>query len=42
MAEKQRLEAHQAQNEMKNPHHDIKKIRPYLLNGFKTGIDLAL
>lgn len=33
---------YQDQKASKNPNHEKKKTRPYLLIGFSTGIDLAL
>lgn len=30
-----------AQKEMKNPHHEKKKTRPYLFTGLRTGIERA-
>ena len=34
--------AYQLQKAMKKPHHESRKTRPYMLRGFKTGMDLAL
>ena len=34
--------AYQLQKATKNPHHESKKTRPYMLRGFKAGIDFAL
>ncbi len=34
--------AYQLQKAMKKPHHESKKTRPYMLRGFKAGMDLAL
>lgn len=34
--------AYQLQKAMKNPHHESRKTRPYMLRGFKAGTDFAL